>query len=88
MKNCVINQCSDYAIKIYAQYYLIIGNDIENNVGAILIGPGGLTYIAGNKIVDNQHGLCFYDSGNLVVQNTIENCAESAVILSLKRGTK
>jgi len=81
VKNCVITQCSDYAIKIYAQYYLIIGNDIENNVGAILIGPGGLNYIAGNKIVDNQYGLCFYDSGNLVVQNTIENCAGSAVVL-------
>jgi parallel beta-helix repeat protein len=79
VKNCVIKQCSDYAIKIYAQYYVIIGNDIENNVGAILIGPGGLNYVAGNKISDNQKGLCFYDSGNLVVQNTIENCAESAV---------
>lgn len=81
VENCVITQCSDYAIKIYAQYYHIIGNRIKNNAGAILIGPGGLNYIAGNKIVDNQHGLCFYDSGNLIVQNTVENCTESAVIL-------
>ncbi|MCW4000545.1 MAG: right-handed parallel beta-helix repeat-containing protein [Candidatus Bathyarchaeota archaeon] len=81
VENCVIKGCSDYALKIYAQYYIIIGNDIENNAGAILIGPGGLNYIAGNKIVNNQHGLCFYDSGNLVVQNIIENCTKSAVVL-------
>lgn len=82
VKNCVINQCSDYAIKIYAQYYIIVGNDIENNAGAIVIGPGGLNYIAGNKIVDNENGLCFFDSGNLIVQNTIENCTKNAVILT------
>ena len=81
VKNCVINRCNDYAVKIYAQYFLILGNDIEDNDGGILIGPGGMNYVAGNKIIDNRNGLCFYDSGNLVVQNTIENCGGNAVIL-------
>jgi hypothetical protein len=81
VKNCVISQCSDYAVKVYAQYYQIIGNDMESNVGAVLIGPGGLNYVAGNRIINNKNGFCFYDSANLVVQNIIENCTERAVVL-------
>src|SRR5271169_1385353 len=48
IKNSWITQCGS-AIKIYAQNYAILDNDIENNTEAIRIGQGGLNLIAGNN---------------------------------------
>ncbi len=80
IKNCLITSCQS-GLKIYAQYYDILGNTIEKNSEGIRIGPGGLNFIAGNEITDNSVGLYLFDSGNVIVQNNISNCNQTAVIL-------
>jgi hypothetical protein len=72
VKNCVITQCQ-IAIKIYAQYYVVVGNEIVNNHEGIHIGEGGLNFIAQNNITDSGIALSLTDSGNIITQNNIAN---------------
>jgi parallel beta-helix repeat protein len=80
IKDCQITDC-DYGFKIYAQYYIIEENQIENNNEVIRIGIGGLHFIAGNNFVNNKVGFSLYDSDNVIVQNNIINCSEAAFVL-------
>ena len=81
IKDNSITQCN-CGIQIYAQYYVIFwSNDVEHNVNGILIGQGGLNFVAGNNITNNDVGLYLYDSDNEIVQNNIENCSQSAITL-------
>ena len=80
IKDSSITQCN-CGIQIYAQYYVILSNDVEHNVNGILIGQGGLNFVAGNNITNNDVGLYLYDSDNEIVQNNIENCSQSAITL-------
>lgn len=82
IKDSSVTQC-DSAIKIYAQYYAILNNEIENNSEAIRIGQGGLNLIAGNNIINNGDGLTLYDSGNIVVDNNFENGSHEAIYLDV-----
>ncbi len=59
----------------------MVGNTIVRNSEGIRIGPGGLNFIAGNDITDNNVGLYLFDSGNVIVQNNISNCNQTAIIL-------
>ena len=87
IKNCLITQCAS-AFKIYAQYYEIVSNSIEGNNEAIRIGQGGLHFIAGNNITNNAIGLNLFDDGNVIVQNNITNCSNSAIILDTTAWTQ
>ena len=80
IQNCLITQCES-AIGIYAQYYAVIGDNIEANNDGVVIGQGGFNFIAGNNITNNGYGLYLYDSNNEIVQNNIENCSQSAITL-------
>ncbi len=80
IRNSVITKCNS-GFKIYAQYYIIISNDIEKNTEGIRIGPGGLNFIAGNKIADNNIGLNLFDSNNFIIQNEISNSLQTAINL-------
>ena len=87
IKNCLITQCAS-AFKVYAQYYEIVSNRIEGNNEAIRIGQGGLHFIAGNDITNNAIGLYLFDDGNVIVQNNITNCSNSAIILDTTAWTQ
>jgi hypothetical protein len=87
IKNCLITQCAS-AFKVYAQYYEIVSNRIEGNKEAIRIGQGGLHFIAGNDITNNTIGLYLFDDGNVIVQNNITNCSNSAIILDTTAWTQ
>ncbi|HKM60611.1 MAG TPA: NosD domain-containing protein, partial [Candidatus Bathyarchaeia archaeon] len=80
VQNCQITGCQS-GFKIYAQYYDIVGNTIVMSSEGIRIGPGGLNFIAGNDITNNSVGLYLFDSGNVIVQNNISNCNQTAIIL-------
>jgi hypothetical protein len=83
VKNNFITQC-DSGLKLYAQYYVIIGNAIERNNEAIRIGVGGvggLHFIANNNIANNKIGFSIYDSGNAIIQNNITDSSDCAIIL-------
>ena len=82
IKNSDVEQCLS-AFKIYAQYYVILHNDIESNDEGIRIGQGGLNLIAGNNITNNPVGLNLLDSENLIVQNNISDCSISAIDLDV-----
>ncbi len=82
VKDCSITHCES-ALKIYAQHYVILGNNLEQNSEAIRIGQGGLHLIAGNNIVNDGAGLSLYDSGNLVVDNNFVNCSFEAIYLDV-----
>jgi hypothetical protein len=80
IQNCRITQC-DSAFKLYAKYYVILRNDLENNNEAIRVGGIGAHFIAGNNIDNNKVGLTLYYSGSVIVQNNIAHCSRSAIIL-------
>lgn len=80
IRDSLITQCES-AFKIYAQRYVILGNDIEHNSEAIRVGQGGLHLIADNNIVNNDAGLVLYDSGNVIVDNNFVNCSFEAIYL-------
>ena len=82
IKNSWITQCGS-AIKIYAQYYAILDNDIENNTKAIRVGQGGLNLIAGNNITNDGAGLSLYDSWNEIIDNNFVNCSYEAIYLDV-----
>lgn len=86
IKNCLITQCYNTAIGIYAQSYAIIDNNIESNNNGIVIGQGGLNFIEGNNIANNNNGIYFYDSNNEIVQNNFENCSQSAITIDASGG--
>jgi len=81
IQNCLITQCDNSAIGIYAQYYAVIDNNILANNNGIVIGQGGFNFIAGNNITNNPSGLYLYDSNNEIIQNNIVNCSKSAITL-------
>lgn len=76
IKDCMITGCAD-AFKIYAQYYVIVGNTVANNDEAVRVGMGGLNFIAHNYFVNNKIGFALYDSDNAIIQNTIVNCSDT-----------
>ena len=82
IKDSSVNQCES-GFKIYAQYYVILANEIDHNNEAIRIGRGGLNLIARNKITNNPVGLALYDSGNVIVGNDIVNCSFEAISLDV-----
>jgi parallel beta-helix repeat protein len=80
IKDSWIAHCES-AFKIYAQHYVILGNDIEQNNEGIRIGQGGLHLIANNTIANNGDALSLYDSGNVIVDNNFVNCSFEAIYL-------
>ncbi len=80
IQQCHITKC-DSALKLYAQYYVIIQNDLENNDEAIRVGDIGSHFIAGNNIDNNKVGFTLYYSGNVIVQNNIAHCSQYAMLL-------
>lgn len=83
IQNCMVTQCDDSAIGIFAQDYTVIRNNIVLNDVGIVIGQGGHNFIAGNNILNNYVGISLWDSNNEIVQNNIENCSRTAIILDL-----
>ena len=79
----MITQCDDSAIGIYAQDYAVIRKHYSKNVMASSIGKGGLNFIAGNNIINNDLGISLEDSNNEIVQNNIENCSNGAIFLDV-----
>ncbi|MCW4017644.1 MAG: hypothetical protein NWF00_03010 [Candidatus Bathyarchaeota archaeon] len=80
IRDCYITQCGS-GIKIYAQYYAVVSNQLIDNDEGVRVGEGGLNFFAGNTISENQVGLILYDSGNLIVQNTILDSSTTAIHL-------
>lgn len=76
IKDCLITGCAD-AFKIYAQYYVIVRNEVANNDEAVRAGIGGLNFIAHNYFVNNKIGFALYDSDNAIIQNTVVNCSDT-----------
>ncbi len=80
IQNCKISQC-DSGLKLYADYYVILRNVLENNDEAIRVGAEGSHFIAGNNIDNNKIGFALYYSGSVIVQNNIVSCSQYAVTL-------